>query len=71
MAKLSLRKAAYTVEALIDAGVPAARALTLRVAVGQKPERALVSVRGRTRTRDTITDYVWGPDAMVLLEGKA
>lgn len=69
---LTLRKAAYTVEAIVAAGVPGEVARTL-VADGPRavPERALVAVTGRTRTKQPITGYVWGPDAMALLASRA
>ncbi len=64
----TLRQAAYTVEALLDAGVPPTVVRTL-VADGPRatPERALVSVEGCRRTKEPVTTYVWGPDAMALL----
>lgn len=66
-----LRKRAYTVQALVDAGIPAAVAVTL-TASGPRavPERALVSVTGRKRTKQPATSYCWGPDVNALLAGR-
>ena len=68
MAKLKLRDAAYTLDALIDVGVPTNVARTL-LADGPRavPERAYISVSGRRRTKEPERFYVWGPDAMTLL----
>lgn len=71
---LKLGKKAYTVGALICAGVPPDVAKTMRVddRIGRaNPERAIEVVGSRTRTREPIVDYVWGPDAMWLLQGLA
>lgn len=67
---MTLRSAAYTVEAIVAAGVRAEVARTL-VADGPRavPERALVAVGGRKRTKQPVRGYVWGPDAASLLEG--
>ena len=66
---LRLRAAAYTLDAIIDAGIAPDVARTLLAAAGPHavPERPLMRVGGRKRDELT-THYVWGPDAMVLLE---
>lgn len=69
---LRLGKKAYTVGALVGAGVPSDVARTMRVDEKHgraQPERAIEIVGCRTRTREPIVDYVWGPDAMWLLRG--
>lgn len=68
MTPLRLADTAYTPDALIDAGLPAALVKRL-LADGPRavPERARVSVTGRARTTEPTTHYVWGPDAMTLL----
>ncbi len=64
---LRLRAAAYTLDAIIDAGVDPEIARTLLADGPQAvPERPLMRVGGRKRDELT-THYVWGPDAMVLL----
>ena len=67
---LALREAAYTVDALIDAGVPPQVVMKLR-ADGSRaiPERAYTRVGpGKLpKTKEPIIGYVWGPDALVLL----
>src|SRR5688500_1941494 len=65
--RMTLRKDAYTLEALIEAGVPAQVARTL-LADGARaiPMRPRVALTGRRRAPLT-TAYVWGPDAAVLL----
>ena len=68
MAKLHLKKQAYTVGALVAAGVPATVAQTLVVAEGATIERPLLSLTGRKRGQPT-SFYVWGPDAAWLLTG--
>ena len=67
---IKLKSAAYTLEAIIGAGIHPDIARTL-LADGPKavPERAIVSGGGRKRTNEPTTLYVWGPDAMTLLEG--
>lgn len=62
---------AWTIEACVEAGIPesvARRAL----ADGPRatPQRARVSLHGRTRTAPT-TRYVWGPDLRFLTGGDA
>jgi hypothetical protein len=66
---LAFRRAAYTLDALIEAGVDPQVAHTLLVD-GRRavPERALVSLYRRQRTPEPIQEYVWGPDAEVLLQ---
>lgn len=59
------RNDAYTVEAVIEAGVPPTVARTL-VADTTIEERPRLSVTGRKRGEPT-THYVWGNDANVLL----
>ena len=58
---------AYTVDAIIDAGVPPETARRI-VADGPRavPERPRISVRRRGRAPLT-TSYIWGPDANALL----
>lgn len=63
---MRLTNTAYTVDALIAAGVPADVALTLRVSATAPPERPRLRVTGRKRAKQRTTDYVWGPDAMAL-----
>lgn len=72
MKAVALKRDAYTLDAVIEAGIPPAVARTL-VADGPNavPERARTSIEGRGRTKDPIRDYVWGPDAMVILAGRA
>jgi hypothetical protein len=67
---IKLRKDAYSLAALIDAGVPVAVARKLLVAQPSRPERPRVSVTGRKRDPET-TEYIWGPDASVLLQEEA
>ena len=66
--KLKLKNDAYTIGALVDAGVPGAVARTL-LADGPNavPEKPLLSLTSRRRGELT-TSYVWGPDAEVLLQ---
>jgi hypothetical protein len=65
---LTLKADAYTLQAIIDAGVPPDVAMTLLVSgPNAVPERALLSVHGRQRTQAPVSAYIWGPDAMVLL----
>lgn len=70
--RLHLADAAYTPDALIDAGLPAALVKRL-MADGPRavPERARVSVAGRKRTVEPTRHYVWGPDARTLLASPA
>lgn len=71
MRTLTLRDDAYAPGALVDAGVPPLLVRTL-LASGPRavPERPRLSCTGRRRA-DFTTQYVWGPDARVLLsEGK-
>ena len=65
---IRLRATAYTLDALIDAGVDPEVARTL-MADGPHavPERPLLRVGGRRRESEPTTRYVWGPDAMTLL----
>ena len=66
---LIFRRCAYTVQAVVDAGVDPRVARTL-LADGPRalPERAFTSLTGRRRTKEPIREYVWGPDAIVLLQ---
>lgn len=58
---------AYTVDAVIAAGIPA---VVARQAVvdGKRatPQRARLSLDGRKRTEPT-TQYVWGPDLQFIM----
>lgn len=64
-----LRRDAYTIEALVTAGIcDGATALTLLVdGPAAVPVRPRLDLRTRRRGEPT-TRYVWGPDATVLLE---
>ena len=66
---LTFRRAAYTQEALVNVGVDPRIVRTL-LAAGPRaiPERALITLHGRRRTAEPIQEYVWGPDAAVLLK---
>ena len=68
MKGLRLRPTAYTLDAIIDAGIDPDVAWTL-MADGPSavPERPLLRVAGRRRELEPTTRYVWGPDAMTLL----
>lgn len=61
------RKDAYTLDAVVEAGIPASVARTL-LADGPHavPERPRLSLHGRRRAPLTQA-YVWGPDANTLL----
>lgn len=67
--RLSLEDDAYTVEALTDAGIPAQVARRLQAdgprCTAMKP---LIAIGGRKRAPEATTQYIWGPDAMVLLD---
>lgn len=67
---MRLRKDAYSLEAIIAAGVAPAVAKTLLAdgpaAVPMRPRLALTGRRRGAETRE----YVWGPDAEVLLQGR-
>lgn len=67
--RLRLADTAYTPDALVDAGLPAALVKRL-MADGPRavPERARVAVTGRKRTVEPTRHYVWGPDARTLLD---
>lgn len=62
---------AFTVDACIEAGIPASVAQRA-VADGPRatPQRARLSLHGRKRTEPT-TCYVWGPDLRFLTAGRA
>jgi len=62
-----LARDAYSVEALIDAGLSHDQAVRL-VVDGPRvtPKRPRLSLTGRTRGPLTTT-YIWGPDAAVLI----
>lgn len=66
MPALVFRKDAYTVGALVDAGIHPEVARKCVVAAGSKPERPRVALTGRRRGPET-SEYVWGPDAVALL----
>lgn len=68
---IRFQKDAYTINAVIEAGVHPATAKTL-LASGPNatPMKARCSMHGRRRTEPT-QDYVWGPDANTLLAEQA
>lgn len=63
-----LKKDAYTLDAIMELGVPSdvARMLLADTSI---PERPRLSLSGRKRAQPT-TEYVWGPDAVQLLSGR-
>ncbi len=68
---MTFKKDAYTLNAVVEAGIAPALAKTL-LADGPRcvPERARLSIHGRKRTTNPTTSYVWGPDANTLLAEK-
>jgi hypothetical protein len=66
-----LQRAAYSPDALIDAGLSSDQARRL-LADGPRavPERPRVRLTGRRRGPPTST-YIWGPDAALLLRDDA
>ncbi len=61
---------AYTLAAVVEAGVPPEVARTLLADdPAQRRERPRLSVTGRKRGAPTL-EYVWGPDANCLLEDR-
>lgn len=64
----TFKRDAYTVEAVIEAGVPATIARTL-LATGPRavPECPRLTAKGRQRAKRPTTFYIWGPDAESLL----
>lgn len=64
---VKLAKDGYAPEALVAAGFPS-ELVRRWIADGPRavPMRARLNVRGRKRTKQPTTHYVWGPDAMTL-----
>ncbi len=61
---------AFTPDALVDAGVPAAL-VNLLIADGRDavPERPRLSITGGGRADEETRRYVWGPDVAAFLVG--
>lgn len=61
---------AFTVDAVIAAGIPATVARRAIVDGSRAtPQRARLSLDGRKRTEPT-TQYVWGPDLKFIVGGR-